>query len=68
MLTQGPTPDPKYELNITSFLTLLHPIHCSICGKDIIVTALSLQVIGGGRGEGERVARFEHGSFMFGIG
>ena len=25
MLTQGPAPDPKCELNITSFLTLPHP-------------------------------------------
>ena len=27
MLTQGPTPDPKCELNIASFVTLPHPLH-----------------------------------------
>ena len=28
MLTQGLAPDPKCELNITSFLTLPQPLHC----------------------------------------
>ena len=52
MLTQGPTPDPKCELNITSFLTLPHPLHCPICAKDIMVTVLLLQVMGGWEGWG----------------
>ena len=50
MLTRGPAPDPKYELNITSFLTLSHPLHCPICAKDIMVTVLLLQVMGGWEG------------------
>ena len=48
MLTRGPAPDPKYEFNITSFLTLSHPLHCPIGAKDILVTVLLLQVMGGG--------------------
>ena len=53
MLTQGPARDPKCELNITSFLTLPHPLPCPICAKDIIVTVFSLQVMGaGGKVEG----------------
>ena len=56
VLTQGPTPDPKCELSITSFLTLPHPLHCPICAKDIMVTVLLLQVMGGGvGGEGGEV-------------
>ena len=50
MLTQGPTPDPKCELNITSFLTLPHPLHYLVCAKDVIVTVLLLQVMGGWKG------------------
>ena len=50
MLTQRPAPYPKCELNIISFLTLLHPLHCPICFKNIIVTLLLLQVIGGWEG------------------
>ena len=52
MLTQGPAPDPKCELNITSFLTLLHPLHCPICAKDNMVTVLLLQVMGRWEGWG----------------
>ena len=52
MLTQGPAPDPKCELNITSFLTLPHPLHCLICAKDIMVIVLLLQVMGGWEGWG----------------
>ena len=50
MLIQWPAPDPKCELNITPFLTLLHPLHCSICAKDIMVTVLLLQMIMGWEG------------------
>ena len=52
MRTQGPAPDLKCELNITSFLALQHPLHCSICAKDIMVTVLILQVNGGWEGWG----------------
>ena len=52
MLTQEPAPDPKCELNITSFLTLPHPLHCPICAKDIMVIVLLLQVMGGWEGWG----------------
>ena len=52
MLTQGPTPGPKCELNITSFLALPHPSHCPICVKDIMVTVLLLQVMGRWEGWG----------------
>ena len=52
MLTQGPAADPKFQLNITSFLTLPHPLHCPICAKDIMVTVLLLQVMGGWEGWG----------------
>ena len=51
MLTQGPIPDPKCELNIT-FLTLTHPLHCLICAKNIMVTVLLLQVMGECQGWG----------------
>ena len=52
MLTQGPATNPKQELNIASFLILPHPLHYPICAKDIIVTVLLLQVIGGWEGWG----------------
>ena len=52
MLTQGPAPDPKCELNITSFLRLPHPLYCPICAKDIMVTVYLLQVMVGWKGWG----------------
>ena len=52
MLTQGPAPNPKCELNITSFLTLPHPLHSPICAKDIMVIVVLLQVMGGWEGWG----------------
>ena len=57
MLTQGPAPDPKCELNITSLLTLPHPLHDPICAKDIMVTFwgewfIYLRVWVGGQGVG----------------
>ena len=52
MLTQGPTPDPKCELNTISFLTLPHPLHYPISAKDIMVTVLLLQALGGWEGWG----------------
>ena len=48
MLIHGPAPDPKCELDVASFLTLYNIIlHCLICAKDIMVTILLLQVMGG---------------------
>ena len=61
MLTQGPATDPKCELNMSSFLTLLYPLHCPICAKDIMVTTFLLQVMGG-------MGRLWGGSFMSGFG
>ena len=57
MLTQGPAPDPKCELNMTPFLTLSHPLHCPICAKDIMITS----------SDGE-MGRFGGGSFILGFG
>ena len=51
-MTQGPPPDPKCKLNITPFLTLPHPLHCPICPKDIMVSVLLVQVMGGWEGWG----------------
>ena len=50
MLTEVPTPDPKCQLNITSFLTLSHPLHCLIYAKDIMIIVLLLHVIAGWEG------------------
>ena len=63
MLTQGPVPDPKCKLNITSFLTLPHPLHCPTCANDTMVTVLLFQVIGGdGKvGGGSFMSRFGWG-------
>ena len=49
MLTQGLALGLKCELNITSFLTLQHPLHCLICTKDIMIVVLLLQVMGNGK-------------------
>ena len=52
MLTQGPAPDPKCKLNISSFLTLPRRLHCLTCAKEshdhCVVTAND-----GGGGGGE---------------
>ena len=61
ILTQGPAPDPKGEFNITSFLTLPHPLYCPICARNIMVTVLLLQMMGEWEGWGG-------GSFMLGFG
>ena len=44
--------DAKCELNITSILTLSHPLHCLICSKDIMIIVLLLQVLGDGKVDG----------------
>ena len=49
MLTQGPKPDPKCELNITSFLALPRPLHCLACAKDLMSIVLLHQLIGDGK-------------------
>ena len=64
MLTQGPTPVLKCELNITSFVTLAHPLHSSICAKDIMVTILYCTVTPSDGG----IERLGRGSFMLGMG
>ena len=42
MLTQGPTPDPKCKLNISSFLTLPHLLDCPICTRNSVSVVLLL--------------------------
>ena len=42
MLTQGPTPDPKCKLNISSFLPLLHLLDCLICSRNSVSILLLL--------------------------
>ena len=61
ILTQGPAPDPKCKLNISSFLTLPHPLHCLICAKNIMIIVLLLQMMG-------EIRRLGGGSFMLGWG
>ena len=41
MLSQRLAADPRYKLNISSFLTLPHPLDCLIFAKDIIVSRIS---------------------------
>ena len=50
MLTQGPAPDPKCKLNISSLLTFPDLLDCLICAKDIMIIVLLLQMIGGKEG------------------
>ena len=49
MLTQGPTTDLKCKFNISSFLTLPHPLDCLICAKDRMVIVRLLQQMGDGK-------------------
>ena len=46
MVTEGPPPDPKFKLNILSFLTFLRPLDCLISIKGTTVIVLLLQMIG----------------------
>ena len=48
MLTQGPAPDPKCKLIISSFLTLEHLLDCLICTWNAMPIVLLLQLMGGG--------------------
>ena len=52
ILTQDSVLDPKCKLNISSFLTLTHPLDCLIFAKDMVIIVLLLQTMGGGRGGG----------------
>ena len=46
MLTQGPAPDPKCKLIISSFLTLPHLLDCLIFTRNAMSIVL-LQILGG---------------------
>ena len=45
MLTQGPAPDPKCKLNISSFLTLPHLLDCLICARNSMSIVLLLKMV-----------------------
>ena len=47
MLTQGPAPDPKCMLIISSFLTLPHLLDCLNFTRNAMSIVLSLQILGG---------------------
>ena len=47
MLTQGPAPDPKCKLIISSFLTLPHLLDCLNFTRNAMSIVLSLQILGG---------------------
>ena len=46
MLTQGPAPDPKCKLIISSFLTLPHLLDCPICTRNAMFIVLLLKMMG----------------------
>ena len=47
MLTEGPAPDPKCKIIISSFLTLIHLLDCCICTRNAMSIVLLLQMMGG---------------------
>ena len=47
MLTDGPAPDPKCKLNISSFLTLPHFSDCFICTRNSVSIIFLLRMMGG---------------------
>ena len=51
MLTQGVEPDPKFKLNISSFLTLPHLIDGLICTRNCVHSIVIM--IDGGLGSWE---------------
>ena len=61
MLTQGPAPDPKCKLIISSFLTLPHLLDCFICTRNAMSIVLLLQITGG-------MGEVGGGSFILGCG
>ena len=52
MLTQGPTPEPKCNLNISSYLTLPHLLDCLICTRNSVVHCVII-INDGGMGQVE---------------
>ena len=46
MLTQGPTPDPKCNLIMSSFLTLPHLLDWLVCTRNAMSIVLFLQIMG----------------------
>ena len=50
MLTQGPAPDRKCKLNISSTLTLPPLLDCLICARNSMSILLLLQMLGDGMG------------------
>ena len=58
--SQKLAPDPKCKLNISSFLTLPHPLDSFLCTKDIIIIVLLRQIMGDGKVGG--------GSVLLGFG
>ena len=54
MLTQGVEPDPKFKLNISSFLTLPHLIDGLICTRNCVHSIVIMidGGVGGGGGVG----------------
>ena len=52
MLTQGPAPDRKCKLNISSTLTLPPLLDCLICARNSMSILLLLQMLGDGMGGG----------------
>ena len=47
MLTQGPAPDPKCKMIISSFLRPPHLLDCLACTKNAISIVLLLNIMGG---------------------
>ena len=46
MLSQGPTPDPKCKMIISSFLTLPYLLDCLVCTRNVMSIVLLLQLMG----------------------
>ena len=47
ILTQGPAPDPKCKLIMSSFLILPHLLDCFICTRNAMFIVLLLQMMRG---------------------
>ena len=52
MLTEGPTPEPRCKLIISSFLTLPHLLDYFFCTRNAMSIVLLLQMMGDGIGGG----------------
>ena len=53
MLTQGPAPDLKCKLNISSFLTLPNLLDCLICTRNCVSIVLLLWMVWGWDRQGD---------------